>query len=279
MDTFYLGTHQPGWLATANMPLFVSHRRLAGYKTLPRAAAPWALDSGGFSELQLYGGWRTTPEQYVAAVRRYDTEIGRLEWCAPQDWMCEPIIIAGGQAGPNRFAGTHLSVAEHQARTIANFVQLRDLWWAGDADAQAFAHLPDACPFVPVLQGFEPDDYRRHADAWHAAGIALEDYPIVGLGSVCRRQATSQIDALIREFTPTFALHGFGCKTAGLARYGHRLTSADSLAWSYAGRREPAGCSDTHKNEANCLRYALAWRQEVLAVLDQPEQLELEATA
>jgi hypothetical protein len=29
------------------MPLFVCDRRLRGYKTLPRAAAPWALDSGG----------------------------------------------------------------------------------------------------------------------------------------------------------------------------------------------------------------------------------------
>jgi hypothetical protein len=48
---------------------------------LPRAAAGWALDSGAaFSELSLFGEWRTTPRQYVAAVRRYDDEIGKLEW-------------------------------------------------------------------------------------------------------------------------------------------------------------------------------------------------------
>ena len=29
-------------------------------KTLPRARGRWALDSGGFSELSLYGEWRTS---------------------------------------------------------------------------------------------------------------------------------------------------------------------------------------------------------------------------
>ena len=45
--TFYLGSHQPGWLTKARVPLFISHRRLAGYRRLPRARAGWALDSGG----------------------------------------------------------------------------------------------------------------------------------------------------------------------------------------------------------------------------------------
>jgi hypothetical protein len=44
----------------------------------------------------------------VAAVARYDAEIGGLHW-APQDWMCEPEVIRG--SGPGRFAGTCLSVA------------------------------------------------------------------------------------------------------------------------------------------------------------------------
>jgi hypothetical protein len=34
-------------------------------------------------------------------------------------------------------------------------------------------------------------------------------------------------------------LHGFGTKTTGLASYGRWLTGADSMAWSYVGRREP----------------------------------------
>ena len=62
-----------GWLAHVGVPLFVSHRRLARRKTLPRARSGWALDSGGFSELSLYGGWRTTAEDYVAAKRTRPT--------------------------------------------------------------------------------------------------------------------------------------------------------------------------------------------------------------
>ncbi|MBN1170875.1 MAG: hypothetical protein JXA67_01770, partial [Micromonosporaceae bacterium] len=118
---FLLGTHQPGWLATLGVPLFISDRRLRVYKHLPRAIAPWACDSGGFTELQQYGTWTTTPAEYVTRLRRYREEIGNLIWAAPQDWMCEPFVITGGQAGALRFAGTRLSVAEHQRRTVANY--------------------------------------------------------------------------------------------------------------------------------------------------------------
>jgi hypothetical protein len=114
---FYLGTHEPAWLAHVRFPLFVSHRRLQRYRRLPVACCPWALDSGAFSELAAYGRWRLTPAAYVAAVRRYRQEIGRLAWAAPQDWMCEPVMVAK----------TGLSVREHQRRTVANFVLLRRL--------------------------------------------------------------------------------------------------------------------------------------------------------
>ena len=45
---------------------------------------------------------------------------------------------------------------------------------------------------------------------------------------------------------------------------------ADSLAWSYHARREPPlpGCN-THKNCANCVRFALAWREETLEGLER----------
>ena len=90
---FYLGTHQPAWLARLDVPLFVSHRRLRDRHRLPRTRAGWALDSGGFTALALHGGWRTTPAAYAAAVARYANEVGQLEWAAPQDWMVEPSII------------------------------------------------------------------------------------------------------------------------------------------------------------------------------------------
>ena len=258
---FYLGCHQPGWLwnPAADFPLFVSHRTLRAYKTLKPSTHGWALDSGGFTELSTYGEWRTSPQEYVLATARYDREIGLLEWAAPQDWMCEPAIINGGVVNGKTFPGTHLSVAEHQRRTVGNFLLLKDLWRA-ESDQE--------CPFMPVLQGWEPGDYHRCLELYTAAGEHLEDYPVVGLGSVCRRQGTAEIAGLVRSLTPKYAIHGFGMKTKGLLATGDRLESADSLAWSYDARRNAplAGC--THKNCANCLPYAAAWRERLLDLLD-----------
>lgn len=260
---FYLGTHMPNWLETAGVPLFVSHRRLVGRKTLPRAQADWAADSGGFSELSLYGEWRTTPEEYVTAVRRYDEEIGRLDWAAPQDWMCEPFMLTK----------TGLSIAEHQRRTVLNFVHLQELW---------HSTTESESPFMPVLQGWGCDDYLRCADIYVRHGVDLCDYPLVGLGSICRRQATAEIGTIVaavrRVIDPDLPLHGFGVKLRGLQAYGHMLESADSLAWSFDARRKAplSGC-EGHKNCANCLRYALAWRTRLLDSL--PPQPELERAA
>jgi hypothetical protein len=255
MEKFYLGTHQPHWLASAGVPLFVSHRRLVGRKTLPRAIDGWALDSGGFSELSLFNEWRTTPEAYVDAVRRYSDDIDRLEWAAPQDWMCEPVMLAK----------TGLDVPEHQRRTVANFLRLRDLWDERTDGAES--------PFMPVLQGWQRDDYLRCADLYAAAGVVLSDYEIVGLGSVCRRQATAEIGEVVTAVRAhvghDLPLHGFGVKARGLELYGHHLRTADSMAWSYSARREAPlpGCTG-HKNCANCAVYALRWRAALLARLD-----------
>lgn len=242
---FYLGTHRPNWLWTIHdVPLFVSHRVLRLRKgRFPRATTPWALDSGGFTELNMFGGWKTTPEQYVDAVRRYADELGHLEWASPQDWMCEPWVVAK----------TGLSVAEHQARTVENYLTLIDL-------------APDL-PFIPVLQGWVLEDYHAHADAYAAAGVDLTEQPVVGIGSVCRRQATGQIAGIFDALSARgLKMHGFGVKTAGLAQYADQLVSADSLAWSYGARQDAAKgirhCSK--KTCANCLHYALAWRERLL---------------
>ena len=55
----------------------------------------------------------------------------------------------------------------------------------------------------------------------------------VGLGSVCRRQATVEISCLVHELVlgqELDNLHGFGMKIEGLAGVGYLLRSADSRA-------------------------------------------------
>lgn len=263
MTLFYLGTHRPHWLGVPDLPdgvaLFVSHRTLGQRRSLPRARGPWVLDSGGFSELSMYGEWRTTPVAYLAAVRRYAEEMGGLAWAAPMDWMCEPVMLAK----------TGLNVTEHQRRTVDNLLRLRDMWGTG-------------APFAPVLQGWQRDDYLRCWDMYDRANVDLASESIVGLGSVCRRQAESEIGAIVTSLLcvdPRLSLHGFGVKLRGLLKYGHLLASADSMAWSYDARRSAAlpGCIG-HQSCANCLRYALRWRAKVLPMLVRPRTIYLHPT-
>jgi hypothetical protein len=71
----------------------------------------------------------------VSFVRRAAEDVGLLAYVAPMDWMCEPLVLAK----------TGLSVAEHQRRTVRNYIVLRGL-------------APDL-HFMPVLQGWQPSHY------------------------------------------------------------------------------------------------------------------------
>jgi hypothetical protein len=99
---------------------------------------------------------------------------------------------------------------------------------------------------------------------YQAAGVDLTSYPVVGIGSVCRRQGTEEIGKLVASIGQRYPLHGFGVKTLGLASYGEHLSSADSLAWSYEARLSAPMPGHSHKSCSNCLTYASAWRARVL---------------
>lgn len=247
---FYLGTHRPNWLAQTSVPLFVSRRTMPSGPARWRALGQWALDSGGFTELNMHGRWVTSPETYVGEVRRWADEVGGLDWAAVQDWMCESVVLAK----------TGLTIEEHQRRSVESWRRLTDL-------------APDL-PWAPVLQGWTADDYLRCADAYQAAGLDWSRAPVVGVGTMCRRQATTAavliLGRVVRDLADRGArgAHAFGFKAQGLraaAALGIPLASADSLAWSYRARRsEPLEGCEGHINCANCLTYALAWRERLL---------------
>jgi len=235
----------PNWLETAHVPLFVSRRRLCDRRSLPNASARWALDSGGVSELSMFGQWTTPAAQYAGEVRRFASEIGRMDWAAVQDWMCEPFILQK----------TGLTVQEHQRRTIDSYKRLSDL-------------APEI-PWTPVLQGFRLDEYLEHVEMYARAGIDLAALPVVGVGSICRRQHTSEAELILnRLFDGGLKLHGFGFKLLGLKRVANVLHSADSMAWSYAARHEKPMTGHTHANCANCQPYALRWQRRLLSQVD-----------
>jgi hypothetical protein len=255
VKTFYLGVHRAHWLASAGVPLFVSHRILAERRGLPVAAAPWGLDSGGFTEISLYGKWLTTPEEYVTAMRRYASEVGQLALISPQDWMCEPPMLKR----------TGLTVADHHRLTVENYLTLKML-------------EPDL-PIIPALQGWLPDDYERCIELYDRMGVDLAAEPLVGVGTVCRRQSTAAGRAVIAAIAPYgFRLHGYGIKQAGILSYGEDLEQSDSMAWSYRARMAArdraklglAGSVDhcLKMNCANCLHFALEWRSKLMTKLD-----------
>lgn len=232
----FLGVHHPNWLATSDVPLFVSRCRLEGRKSFPRASAPWALDSGAFSELSLRGGWSISEWTYAALARRWKTEIGNMLWAAPMDWMCEPTIIKR----------TGLSVWEHQTRTIDSFVKL--------------CMIDTGIHFIPVLQGWRQEDYLRHIEMYRNRGVELERERLVGVGTICRRQGTNAIASLLSCLANTgLKLHGFGVKLTGIRKGGQYLHSADSMAWSFEARRSSPLPGHTHKNCANCWEWARGW--------------------
>lgn len=255
VPNFYLGTHMPHWLGITDVPLFVARPRLyrtgrGEIKNFPRALGRWAMDSGGFWEVTHRGGWTITPRQYVEQVQRAYDEIGNMDWAAPMDWMCEDEAIRS----------TGLSVLKHQILTIDNGVELRML-------------APDL-PFIYVIQGNKLDDYRRCVEMYFQRGIDLAKEPVVGLGSVCRRQNTQEIEDIVREigYGYDLNLHGFGVKKGGLRKNREHLVSADSMAWSSRGYRvmpceHPKPGRSPARNEANCFRFAMRWRDELLEEL------------
>jgi hypothetical protein len=249
---FFLGTHETSWMKKTEIPLFISRRRLARTKNAPQAQGPWSLDSGGFTELNMFGKWVTPPSQYADEVQQWQERCGKMQWAAIQDWMCEPFVLEK----------TGLSVQEHQARSVQSYLDL--------------SALAPMIPWTPVLQGWNRDDYHAHVEQYRGAGVPLSTCPAVGVGSVCRRQGTQEAIDLFAELSVYgLALHGFGLKSLALKSPNIRnaLASADSLAWSYQARRRAPlpGCK--HKSCANCLRFALKWRAGIVERITTPLQL------
>jgi hypothetical protein len=191
------------------------------------------------------------PQDYADRVRRYMRDIGNLRWAATQDWMCEPIMLER----------TGMSVKEHQVRSVLSYVEL-------------LSRAPEV-PWVPTLQGWARPDYYDPIEMYEKAGVHLAKLPLVGVGSVCRRQAMFTAELLMRNLHDVHGLkvHGFGFKKDGVRAAYDVMASSDSLAWSESathhpplpghelpGPRRPRG----HKHCNNCLDYALRWRQELI---------------
>lgn len=239
--TLYTGIHKPHFSAGLNhamISLNVLESRVGDF-----CANRWILDSGAFTRITS-GRGHMPADKYARQIRRW-ARCGLLEAAVCQDWMCEPFVTDL----------TGLTVPEHQARTTASYLTLRDLV----ADTY----------IMPVIQGFEADDYKAHTDA---LSQHLPNGAWVGVGSICKRNARpdsiSAILTAILSVRPDLLLHGFGVKTTALRRADimERFHSVDSMAWSAAGRR-------MNPSRANSLSWAIAWTAKVNAIQPLPSQM------
>jgi hypothetical protein len=226
MDEFFIGLHHPSdaWPFARVM---ISVNSLDKRKSDIRVN-DWIMDSGAFSQIVKHGKFVMSSDEYMEKINRFST-CGRLRAAVCQDWMCEPFILKK----------TGYDIEDHQWRTI-----------------QSYMELSDSCdvPILPVLQGFEPQDYVEHVRLY---GGRLKQGAWVGVGSVCKRNgnpdAIEDILLAIKSERPDLRLHGFGLKIKALERPSIRslLYSSDSMAWSTHGRKNGTGANDPRE----ALRY------------------------
>ena len=222
---FYVGCHQPSDCRHFERS-FVSINRLRQRRS-PFQVGRWVMDSGAFTELTTHGRYRHDVSDYAEAARRW-IDNGQLDAIVAQDYMCEPFALSK----------TGMTVAEHQRLTIERYDAL--------VACQPGAYV------LPVLQGWTPDDYAHHVEQY---GGRFHRSAWVGVGSVCKRQGDPmQVRAVLKAIhhvRPDLRLHGFGVKTTTLIdpRVRHLLYSADSMAWSYAARKQGRNGNDWREAE------------------------------
>jgi hypothetical protein len=238
VNRFFIGLHHPAD-SFPFLDVMISIRALEKRKSDFKVNR-WILDSGAFTEISRYGKWRTEPERYADQINRW-MRCGQLSAAATQDMMCEPFIIKK----------TGLSVERHQEITIERYIKL-----AAATDGYV----------MPVLQGYEPEDYLRHLNMY---GSLLGFGQWIGVGSVCKRNGDPavvwEVVGAIKAKRPDLKLHGFGLKITALRddRICEALDSSDSMSWSKAGRFD----GDDDRNDP---RLALRYAAKVEKIINRP---------
>jgi hypothetical protein len=186
-------------------------------------ARDWIMDSGAFTEVTTHGGFREPVQAYAEQINRWSVDGAQLLAAVAQDFMCEPFALAK----------TGATVELHQEWTVERYDEL--------------LALRPAAYVIPVLQGWDPPDYAAHVRMY---GSRLRAGAWVGVGSVCKRNTRpGDIEGVlhaIHGIRRDLRLHAFGLKLTALgeATIRDRLWSADSMAWSWAARRQGRNAND-----------------------------------
>lgn len=216
---FFVGLHQP-CDAVHFERCMVSINRLEQRKSDFRPNE-WIMDCGAFTRISK-GIAHLPVGKYAQQIERW-SRCGTLLAAVSQDYMCEPFILAK----------TGMTVEGHQRLTIERY------------DALVAYKLPTY--IMPVLQGYQPHEYVDHIRRY---GDRLYPGMWVGVGSVCKRNSrVKEVERVVQTIAierPDLKLHLFGLKTTALRSLlvNVMIHSADSMAWSFAARRERQNGND-----------------------------------
>jgi hypothetical protein len=273
---FFTGIHQPSD-AQHFGAAFVSASRLWTRKSGFRVR-DWIMDSMAFTEVAGHGRYRHKVEEYAAQIKRWSTN-GNLLAAIAQDWMCEDVALKRAAIAERTLPAPE--GFDHDDTSA--YRKLGEVPWAhkGQREEQLLAHQErtierydvlmkcdvGGVTIIPVLQGYASEEYVRHIEMY---GDRLKPGMWVGVGSVCKRNgdphAIERVLLAIKEGRPDLRLHGFGLKTTALSSplVNELLHTADSMAWSYAARREGRNPNDwrearswTERIGARPLQYGL----------------------
>lgn len=232
---------------------------------LPVHVTERAADSGGFVATFRWGDYRYTPAQYAGWLRTWGPS-----WAATMDYCCED-EITGGKPGV---------VRERQRKTTE---MARHTW-------DTYRRAPWC--WVPTVQGWRVDDYRRHAGELRPLIEEMADYYgpgsefRVGIGTLCRRASAAMVREVAHAVAaelPGVPLHLWGIKLSVLKdsiALPPQVVSLDSAAWSRLmhGGRYGAGGWFEHRDAGMTQRqyiYGVAlprYLAKFEAALDEPKQ-------
>jgi hypothetical protein len=210
------------------------------------SGVPVALDSAGFVAMYRYGGFPWSVRDYVGLAAAYP-----WDWWAQMDLCCEPEI-----------ARDHAEVRRRIMKTADLLRSCREV-----------ARERDIGPPMPVLQGWRPGDYLDCAARMSETLDGLP--PLVGVGSVCRRDVSGRdgvmaiVDALDAALPPRTRLHLFGVKGSAIRTLSQhpRIHSVDSMAWDLQARYASSGPNTLDHRIAHMHRW---YARQVESLPQQP---------
>jgi hypothetical protein len=173
-----------------------------------------AADCGGFVATRIWGDYRYSPTEYVDWLTRWGPT-----WAATMDYCCESPLTGGRQEVVYRRQERTTEMAYHFWTTY------RAAPWC----------------WVPTIQGWEPEDYRKHArelrdllsemHSFYGPGSEWR----VGIGTLCARASVktiNQVLRVVRAELPGMPFHLWGVKRKALETIDlANVVSSDSAAW------------------------------------------------